>query len=143
MSSTGPEKNPDAKATTAKLQDGASKKEMRTLLEKTYEEWLWDRESQRMTPLTSPHGQANDLIDTRAHTHGEWWLTSLGGQKLKEALRGIPGYDRLTPKSKESLEMIQVKIARIISGSEFYPDHWRDIAGYAMLNVGAEDEPKG
>lgn len=34
---------------------------------------------------------------------------------------------------KESIHMIQQKIARIICGDPFEPDHWRDIEGYARL----------
>ena len=34
---------------------------------------------------------------------------------------------------RESLEMIEHKIARIISGNAYEPDHWLDIMGYAAL----------
>lgn len=94
------------------------------------------RQNQKKTHSTS------SLIAERATTHGQWWHTALASTILREALHSIPGYTKLTPNSRESLEMIQVKIARIISGSEFHLDHWRDISGYAMLNVQEEPNEK-
>jgi hypothetical protein len=34
---------------------------------------------------------------------------------------------------RESLEMNQHKVARILAGNPDEPDHWFDIAGYATL----------
>lgn len=34
---------------------------------------------------------------------------------------------------REAIHMMQHKIARIISGDPFEPDHWLDIEGYARL----------
>jgi hypothetical protein len=34
---------------------------------------------------------------------------------------------------KESLEMIALKLSRILSGQADYRDHWDDIAGYVRL----------
>jgi len=41
--------------------------------------------------------------------------------------------EQLAPDQREALEMIQVKIARIINGDPNYADNWRDIEGYARL----------
>ena len=43
------------------------------------------------------------------------------------------GWSALAPHQKESLEMIQHKIARILNGDPNYSDSWHDISGYATL----------
>lgn len=49
---------------------------------------------------------------------------------------------------REAMEMIVHKIGRIIHGNPHEADHWRDIAGYALLAVReietlAESQNKG
>ena len=39
----------------------------------------------------------------------------------------------LSDAQAESLEMIAVKIARILSGDPDFADHWDDVIGYAKL----------
>jgi hypothetical protein len=41
--------------------------------------------------------------------------------------------EMLAPDQREALEMIVVKIARIINGDPNCADSWRDIEGYARL----------
>lgn len=41
--------------------------------------------------------------------------------------------EQLAPDQREALEMIAVKIARIINGDPNHADSWHDIAGYAQL----------
>jgi hypothetical protein len=41
----------------------------------------------------------------------------------------------LEPWQQEALEAISMKMARILSGNSFDPDHWHDVAGYASLVV--------
>jgi len=48
-------------------------------------------------------------------------------------MRATPGWERLDPIHKESLEMNAHKIARILNGDPNYADSWHDIAGYATL----------
>ena len=43
------------------------------------------------------------------------------------------GYDRLSPVQREAVDMICLKLSRIISGQSHFRDHWDDIAGYARL----------
>lgn len=56
-------------------------------------------------------------------------------QRLKDALRGYPGWHSLAPDQREALDMILHKIGRIINGDPDYDDSWIDIAGYAQLVV--------
>ena len=48
-------------------------------------------------------------------------------------MRRTPGWHRLDPDMKEALEMISLKVARILNGDADVTDHWHDIAGYARL----------
>lgn len=75
-----------------------------------------------------------DTLNERAKTHGDFISNSSIMQTLKQVMRtqGV-NWDTLTASQKESLEMIQHKIGRILSGNPNEPDHWKDIAGYATL----------
>jgi hypothetical protein len=54
-------------------------------------------------------------------------------QRLKRDLRTSPNWPTLPADVRESLEMIQLKIARILCGDPEYKDNWHDIIGYAKL----------
>jgi hypothetical protein len=53
-----------------------------------------------------------------------------------------PGYTKLSADQRESLDMIQHKIGRILCGDPDYADSWHDIAGYAMLVEQRLNKPK-
>lgn len=82
------------------------------------------------------------LTERRRKTHGEWPRTARIAQGLKERLReelAVRQRPALNDAQVEALDMILVKIARIVSGDADHPDHWDDIAGYALLGrEGAE-----
>jgi hypothetical protein len=48
-------------------------------------------------------------------------------------MRQSSGWDHLGNEHAEALEMIAMKIARILSGNSNFADHWEDIEGYARL----------
>ena len=56
-------------------------------------------------------------------------------QSLKRVMRRSPSWDYLPDDSREALEMIVHKIARVLNeGADVaYPDNFVDIAGYAKL----------
>jgi hypothetical protein len=55
-------------------------------------------------------------------------------------MRGSPNWIRLTDVQAESLEMIAVKLARILCGDPDFQDHWQDVIGYAKLAMPIEPE---
>lgn len=78
----------------------------------------------------------NDIsktLEERQKTHGEFADHAWISQDLCDSMRQHPNYDGLSAMKKESLEMIQHKIARIINGDSNAHDHWHDIVGYATL----------
>lgn len=74
-------------------------------------------------------------LEERNNTHGDFGINAMISQELKEYFAKYPGWDTLSDVQKESLDMFALKLSRILSGMSNEPDHWRDIAGYAMLVV--------
>lgn len=73
-----------------------------------------------------------DILAVRGKTHGPWDAQAYAAQEIKNAIhrwdtKGLPG------PQIEALEMIAVKISRILQGNANEPDHWNDIAGYSAL----------
>jgi hypothetical protein len=56
-------------------------------------------------------------------------------QTIKGIMRTEQGWYSLNDMQRESLDLIATKMARILSGDANEPDHWEDIAGYAMLPI--------
>ena len=72
-------------------------------------------------------------LTERSNTHGNYSSHSIISQNIKSAMRHTPNWHKLPEDMKESLEMIALKMARILNGDPFYDDHWRDLSGYAQL----------
>jgi len=79
------------------------------------------------------------LLSRRNKTHGDFGKNAETSQRIKRAMHQAPNWDKLTSAQVECLEMISLKISRILSGDTCFRDHWADIAGYAIL--GAENSP--
>lgn len=75
----------------------------------------------------------NEVIAERTQTHGDFKDVSMVAQSLKGVLHHSPNWKRLNAHQMEALEMIEHKIARILSGDPHFKDAWVDIAGYAQL----------
>jgi hypothetical protein len=74
------------------------------------------------------------LLVERQKTHGNFTTNAIISQTLKVYMRnGGPYYEDIPFVHKEALDMICLKISRILSGQANYKDHWDDIAGYAKL----------
>lgn len=78
------------------------------------------------------------ILVERNKTHGAFFTNAECSQKLKDVLKGY-GYKDLGVVHKEALEMICLKVSRIMSGQAKFKDHWDDIAGYAKLGAEACD----
>ena len=85
----------------------------------------------------SPHPPAprDPLLVERQETHGNFADNAMISQELKEIFR--KPRPNMSPPSlsvhREALDMIALKLLRILSGQAHYADHWADIAGYAKL----------
>ena len=76
---------------------------------------------------------STSLLQNREKTHGSYPSTAKLSQALKDTMKSGPNWIRLSDAQAEALEMIALKIARILSGDPEYPDHWDDVIGYAKL----------
>jgi len=74
------------------------------------------------------------ILNEREATHGQFSDVSRVAQKIK-AVYAERGYRHLPDVQMEALDMIASKIARILCGDSDFPDHWKDISGYAELVV--------
>ena len=74
------------------------------------------------------------VLEDRKKTHGNFQTHAEICQRLKDCMRdhGV-GLTKLDHDQAEALDMILHKIARILNGNAWEPDHWLDIAGYAKL----------
>lgn len=73
----------------------------------------------------------SEILDERQSTYGDFETCAKRAQEMKRYFRKES--DNLTHRQREALEMIAVKIARILNGGQNHQDNWQDIAGYALL----------
>lgn len=72
------------------------------------------------------------ILQKRETTHGDFAKNAQVSQDIKTIMRAA-GYLELDPVHIEALDMIALKISRIVSGKAEVADHWADVAGYAKL----------
>lgn len=76
------------------------------------------------------------LLQDRQKTHGDFRENAMISQQLKDIFDGY-GIDQYDVVHREALDMIALKLSRILSGQSGFKDHWADIAGYAQLAMEA------
>ena len=75
-----------------------------------------------------------ETLDARGKIYGEFATHAIISQALKQAMwLNSPNWFKLPADTREALEMIQHKIARILNGDPEYDDNFRDLAGYSQL----------
>lgn len=74
-----------------------------------------------------------NILANRQKTHGNFLENANLSQSIKDVMRSSINWEKLTDMQKESLEMIALKISRILSGDKDFRDHWDDVVGYARL----------
>lgn len=73
------------------------------------------------------------LLKERGKTHGLYSDHASITQQTKDLWRQHPGWAKLSPSMRETLDMDAHKVGRILAGDPTVMDHWDDIAGYAKL----------
>lgn len=74
-----------------------------------------------------------ETLQARGDRYGGFANLAAFSQHLKRELAKAAGYSALSDCQKESIEMIALKLARILNGNPDHIDNWHDIAGYAQL----------
>jgi hypothetical protein len=75
------------------------------------------------------------LLVERRNTHGAFVDNARLSQAIKTLMHAAPGWPSMTDVQREALEMIALKLSRILSGQASFGDHWLDVAGYSTLVV--------
>ncbi len=75
------------------------------------------------------------LLEEREKTHGNFENNAVFSQEIKAIIKiaqeQMPNGMHVV--HREALDMIALKLSRILSGQAHFKDHWDDIAGYARL----------
>lgn len=74
-----------------------------------------------------------EMLEDRRQTHGNFRDNARFSQRLKATFRSTAAWEHLDDVEKESLDMIALKISRILSGKSLERQHWEDVEGYAAL----------
>ena len=77
----------------------------------------------------------DDLLRDKEATHGSFDDTATIAQTIKAVMKRSKNWESLPNQSKEALELIATKVARILNGDATDPEHWNDVAGYARLRA--------
>lgn len=80
--------------------------------------------------MTKP---VDETLAERGRNYGDFVRTFDVIQQIKDALKDGGGWADMPPERREALEMIAVKMGRLVSGDSGHADSWHDIAGYARL----------
>ena len=75
----------------------------------------------------------NKTLNERGGRYGNYLEQTAISNKIKEAMQENHDYWGMETDQKDALEMIAVKMSRIVNGDADYADSWVDIAGYATL----------
>ena len=73
------------------------------------------------------------LLEERQKTHGDFSSNAIYSQYLKSFFRICEGWENMSPVQQEAMDLMALKMSRILSGQADFDDHWDDIAGYAEL----------
>lgn len=72
-----------------------------------------------------------ETLKERGKQYGDYFTQTMISQRLKRVMKNHA--KNLEDDQEDALEMIAVKIARILNGNPNHIDNWDDIAGYATL----------
>lgn len=72
-------------------------------------------------------------LEERGKRYGNYLHQTRISKALQNRMRMVESYKELDPDMQDALEMIAVKISRILNGTPDYADNWHDISGYATL----------
>ena len=85
----------------------------------------------------NPPDPVEAILSERNTTHGNFSDNARISQDLKRLFHAAPGWDALCDVHKEALDLIALKLSRILSGHADFPDHFADVAGYCQLALAA------
>jgi hypothetical protein len=75
-----------------------------------------------------------DTLDERKNTHGDFSENAHVTMNILKLASDSSSWKSMTLTQQLAVIMISNKLARILTGNPYEPDHWHDIAGYATLS---------
>jgi len=85
--------------------------------------------------------QSDALIAERHTTHGDFHDNAEFSQHMKRVARALMAGSSWNDEMREAVDMICLKISRVVTGQALELDHWRDVAGYAALALKSIRKP--
>ena len=95
----------------------------------------------------------SEITAKRGSVYGPFLHNALVAQAIKAAIRNIPDpdneglrWENLPLDVREGLDLIALKMSRIVTGDALYIDNWDDIGGYAKIvadRIRASQSPQG
>lgn len=79
------------------------------------------------------HDAITDMLTERGKEYGPFVNQAQTSQDLKDSLQALEGWPLLPADMREALDLIAMKMSRIVHGNPSHIDSWDDIAGYARL----------
>lgn len=74
-----------------------------------------------------------EVLEERGKNYGNYHEQCMISQGIKAVMINTDNFEKLDEDMTDALEMMAVKISRILNGDPWYADNWVDIAGYAKL----------
>ncbi len=73
------------------------------------------------------------ILEERGKQYGSFAENAGMSQSIKVKMQVHERYHEINLTQREALDMIALKLSRIVTGDPNYIDNWDDIAGYATL----------
>lgn len=77
--------------------------------------------------------ETQDTLHAKEASHGPYRDQARFSQLLKGIVHKHKNWNGIPGEQKEAIDVILMKVSRIIAGNHDEPDHYLDISGYAML----------
>jgi hypothetical protein len=88
----------------------------------------------------SSNTELQDILDKRGSVYGDFRRNGDVSQALKDVMHGTENWKYMSNAQREALDMVALKISRILTGDPRYIDNWVDGAGYMQRIAQIIDE---
>lgn len=82
---------------------------------------------------TGGDAMIDETLQDRQASHGDYHEQAEMACALRDTMRTGVRWASLSRVEQDALQMIAVKLSRILTGNPHVVDHWHDIQGYAAL----------
>lgn len=83
--------------------------------------------------MTTSSDQVASILADRTPKYGAFIDNATISQSVKDIFHQSPNWTKLRADQQEALDMMCIKLGRILSGDPNHKDSWQDLAGYPLL----------